>query len=633
MCGIWGFVGKEEMISVDDAWTGLCSLTDRGPDDWGVYIDGEGKVTDERGLPDGEREVVLGNRRLSILDLSAAGNQPMGTEEGFWIVYNGEVYNYREIREELRDRGYEFTSDSDTEVVLRTYEEFGEGCVKRFRGMFAFAVYDAGSGRLFAARDRFGIKPFYYDPNDDRLAFASEVTSLLESGVSQPRLDSKSVDGFLALGYVPGSRTIVEGVESLPPGSRLTYDRETGECEVERYWTPTFGEGTPATAEHVRELLEESVELRLRSDVPVGAFLSGGLDSSTIVALMREVDPDHGDLHTFSIGFDHEAYSETEFAETVAEAFGTEHTSRTVTASDVRSELDDIVDAMDQPTVNGVNTYFVSKATVDAGLKVALSGLGSDELLSGYPTFEEVPRRYHAAKWLYVVPSPIRQVIAEGIERIGSLLPGAPTGKVADAIRSDAPFGAAYLSSRGLFTDRQRRALLGGRSEVAWDAVIEQEVEATLDRSGVEDAVSATELTWYMHNQLLRDTDVMSMAHSLEVRVPFLDSALAEYVMATNPTSKQRDEKNLLKDAVGDVVPLEIIERRKSGFTFPFADWLRDDFGPVVDRALDDDILRRASVDPNAATAVEERFYEGDIHWSRLWALVVLSLWVERHLA
>lgn len=634
MCGIWGFVGNDGTVGTSMAWEGLCSLTDRGPDDWGMYFNEEGKITEKENLPIQNQAVAIGNRRLSILDLSAAGNQPMGSEEGRWIVYNGEVYNYRELREDLRERGYEFESDTDTEVILHAYEEFGAECVERFRGMFAFAVYDSNESTLFAARDRFGIKPLYYDLNDERLAFASELTSLLESGVSRRRLNPESVDGFLALGYVPGSQTIIEGIESLPPGSHLTYDRETSECETEQYWAPTLVSSEDATGERVRELLEESIELRLRSDVPVGAFLSGGLDSSSIVALMREVDPDHSDLHTFSIGFDHEDYSETEFAETVAERVGTNHTFRTVTAADVRSELDRIIGAMDQPTIDGVNTYFVSKVTAEAGLKVALSGLGSDELFSGYPTFEEVPRRYRAAKRLYALPSPARRLVAGVIERTGRILPTVPAGKVADAIRSDAPFGAAYMSARGVFTKQQRRALLDDVSgPVDWDNRIEHEMRATLSRADAKEAVSATELTWYMHGQLLRDTDVMSMTHSLEVRVPFLDSALTEYLATATSESKHRGEKELLKDAVRSVVPLRVVEREKSGFAFPFADWLADELSGVIDRALTDDHLRRASIDPDAADMIERGFRAGEIHWSRLWALVVLSLWVDRHLS
>ncbi|WP_255196042.1 asparagine synthase (glutamine-hydrolyzing) [Halorarius litoreus] len=632
MCGIWGYVGTDSTVPVSDAWTGLCSLTDRGPDDWGLYLDDRGKVTSDGELPAGDVRVALGNRRLSILDLSAAGNQPMQGGDGrFWIVYNGEVYNYRELREDLRAQGYEFTSDSDTEVILRAYEAYGPECVERFRGMFAFVVYDTETETVFAARDRFGIKPFYYDAGDRRLAFASELTSLLDAGVTTPELDTESVDGFLTLGYVPSPRTILTDVQSLPPGSTLTYDANSGESTIERYWTPEFGGGGPASEARVRELLQESVDLRLRSDVPVGAFLSGGLDSSTVVALMRRAaEPNRGDLHTFSIGFDRAEYTETDFAETVAERFETDHTSRTVSAADVRSELDDIVAAMDQPTIDGVNTYFVSKVAAEAGLKVVLSGLGSDELLFGYPSFETVPQRYRAASLLYRLPGGVRRGVASLVEQVGDLAPSLPAGKVADAIGSDAPFGAAYLSVRGIFSSASRESLLEP-PPTDWAAAIQRDVEETLtldERS----AVSRTELFWYMHSQLLRDTDAMSMSHSLEVRVPFLDSEFTEYVMGASAPSKAPGEKQLLKDAVDDVVPEVVLDREKTGFTFPFADWLRDDLDDVVDEALAPARLDQTPLEPAAVARLRRAYDRGDAHWSQLWAIVVLSLWVDEHL-
>ena len=634
MCGIWGFVGADDEVPAADAWNGLCALTDRGPDDWGMYFDGDEKVTAKEGLPQGNRQIAIGNRRLSILDLSAAGNQPMGdADSGLWIVYNGEVYNYRELRADLREAGYEFDSDSDTEVILRAYEEYGADCVERFRGMFAFAVYDADDETLFAARDRFGIKPFYYQATESRLTFASELTSLLDADVVDPRLDSVGVDGFLTFGYVPGPGTIVDGVQSLPPGTTLQYDATDGTHELDRYWRPDFsGDDDPST-DRIRELLEESVELRLRSDVPVAAFLSGGLDSSTIVALMRAVGgEDRADLHTFSIGFDRDRFSETEFAEIVAEEFDTVHHDETITAADVREEMDDIVAAMDQPTVDGVNTYFVSKLAADAGMKVVLSGLGGDELFYGYPSFDQVAGWYPKAKRLYTLPRALRQPVAGAIDRSGRVLGDATAGKVADAVRSDTPFGASYLTARGLFTSKQRRALLS-ETDTDWPRTIETDLAEVIDGVDVRDAVSAAELSWYMHHQLLRDTDVMAMTHSLEVRVPFLDAELAEYVAGLDPDAKALGEKDLLKEAMGDEIPLEVIEREKTGFNFPFADWLHEDLDDLVDDALSPSALADTPLDADAVACVRRAYERGDEHWSRVWALVVLSRWVERHIS
>ncbi|MFC7069357.1 asparagine synthase (glutamine-hydrolyzing) [Halobaculum lipolyticum] len=630
MCGIWGYVGATDSIDVADAWNGLCALTDRGPDAWGMYVDGHGRVTDEASLPDGESAVAIGNRRLSILDLSAAGTQPM-EYDGSWIVYNGEVYNYREIREDLRDLGHEFDSDSDTEVILHAYEEYGSACVERLRGMFAFVVFDADADRLFAARDRFGIKPFYYSHTDGRFSFASEVTSLLDGGVVERTVDPVSVDGFLTFGYVPGPRTIVAGVRSLPPASTLTYDRSTGDLDVERYWTPSFDSSDPET--DLRDLLEETVSLRLRSDVPVGAFLSGGLDSSTIVALMREVSAgDRDDLHTFSVGFESDTYDESAFAETVAERFGTDHTSTVVGPADVRARLDDVVASMDQPTIDGVNTYFVSQAAADAGLKVTLSGLGSDELFFGYPTFETVARRYRAAKRLQTIPRPVRNAGGELLSRLGDAVDDHTIEAAGDAVAADSAFGAAYLSARGLFSRRARSGLLPETDRVRWDEHVGESVSDLLGATDDRNVVSDAELGWYMRDQLLRQTDSMSMAHSLEVRVPFLDVPLAEHVMGLDADDKAVGEKALLKDAVSDLLPLDVIEREKTGFTFPFAEWLRDDLSDVVTEATSADRLAATPIDAAAAADVRDQFLAGDRHWSRVWALTVLSLWMDEHL-
>lgn len=632
MCGIWGFVGSDGTVPVRDAWDGLCYLTDRGPDDWGMYVDGIGKVTDESSLPEDDRSIVLGNRRLSILDLSSAGNQPINADD-CWIVYNGEVYNYREIRSDLEDKGYEFSSDTDTEVILRAYQEYGQQCVDRFRGMFAFVVYDAAEETVFAARDRFGIKPFYYARTDGGLNFASELTSLLDADVvAKPTLDPAGVDGFLTFGYVPGPRTIVEDIRELPPGSTMSYDRENDDMEIRSYWSPSFRKKEEATAERVRELLEESIRLRLRSDVPVSAFLSGGLDSSSIVALMRTLgNADREDLFTFSIGFEETEFDEEDFATIIAERFDTNHYSRTLTPADVRENMDDFVASMDQPTVDGLNTYFVSELAAEHDAKVVLSGLGSDELFFGYPTFGQVGRWYPKANFLYSIPRAIRDPIASTFDWIGDQTRFRVGRVIADAIRSDAPFGTAYLTARGIFPSGRRESLTTQAENTNWAEIIERDLSDTVSTADVRDAVSEAELTWYMANQLLRDTDVMSMTHSLEVRVPFLDSELAEYVMAADADRKADGEKELLKDAMEDEVPQEVIERKKTGFTFPLGDWLRDELNDMVSESLSAYAATDIPISYDIAEDVHAEFQRGEIYWSQVWALVVLSQWIQTH--
>ncbi|SDY33080.1 asparagine synthase (glutamine-hydrolyzing) [Halopenitus persicus] len=643
MCGIWGYVGTDTGIPVQDAWDGLCNLDDRGPDDWGLYTDTTGKIVDEDAVGESDCSVALGNRRLSILDLSAAGNQPMTVNGRYWLIYNGEVYNYRELRDDLREKGYAFDSDSDTEVVLCAYREYGADCVELFRGMFAFAIWDTATDRLFAARDRFGIKPFYYDATGSGIAFASEITSLLAGSVTDPVVDPVAIDGFLALGSVPAPKTILRDVCSLPPGTTLEFDQSTGDREIRRYWQPTFGStamdgeerptrGSTGVSDRVRELFLDSIELRMRSDVPVGAFLSGGLDSSAIVAGITDRRESETPLHTFSIDFDDSDYSEGSFAREVAAEFGTEHHSRTVSAEDVRDQLPEIIEQMDQPTVDGVNTFFVSQLAAQANLSVALSGLGSDELFYGYPTFDRVPILARAARVANRLPDGIQTILAKAFDVADGVAPTTYAGHLADVLRSSAPFGSAYAAARGLFTRSQRRKLLADESVTDWGNEINIEIENTLSDATLSEAVSHTELTWYMHNQLLRDTDAMSMGHSLEVRVPFLDAELADFVMSTPAAAKQEGEKGVLKDAVADAVPSVVLDRKKTGFTFPFENWLSGELAPVVDDALSERRLSKTQIERAGAEDIRQRFENGDVHWSRLWALVVLSLWIDTHI-
>jgi asparagine synthase (glutamine-hydrolysing) len=348
---------------------------------------------------------------------------------------------------------------------------------------------------------------------------------------------------------------------------------------------------------------------------------------------MRAVEgTNNEDLHTFSIGFNHDQYTEADFAKSVAEEFGTSHHSKTVTANDVRENLDDIIEAMDQPTVDGVNTYFVSKLAADTGLKVALSGVGSDELFYGYPSFREVPKRYSKAKALYRIPAPVRRILATGVENMDGVLDNSTIGTVADSVKSNSPFGAAYLSIRGLFGSHQRKSILQTESETDWAAELEERLARTLTETDIRDGVSEAELTWYMQWQLLRDTDSMSMAQSLEVRVPFLDSVFADYMMGIDAEPKAEDEKGLLKRAAGEDLPPDILDREKTGFEFPFATWLKDELTDIVDEALSDDTLRQIPISPNSARSVRRAYNRGEEHWSRVWALVVFSLWVNQHL-
>ncbi|MFQ5914080.1 MAG: asparagine synthase (glutamine-hydrolyzing) [Nitrospinota bacterium] len=407
MCGIAGVITREGFPELREALLRMVrAQTHRGPDDEGIKVFGaRGEVLGKDGPRAEGPHVALGSRRLAIIDLSSSGHQPMTNEDGtLWIVYNGEIYNFMELRQDLLSKGHKFRSNTDTEVILHLYEQYGEGCLKYLRGMFAFGMWDKRNRCLFIARDRLGKKPLYYSWDGKRFLFASEIKALLASDLVERRLNPAAVVAYLTFGSVPVPVTIIKGIEALLPGCYLKY--QVGRVELKRYWHIPFSENPDLseaeTIETLRGLLEEAVRLRLVSDVPIGAFLSGGIDSSVIVALMRKITG--GSIRTFSMTFREQEFSEACFAEQVARKFGTEHTEYVVTAEEVRNELEKIVWAMDQPTVDGVNTYFVSKVARQSGTVVALSGLGGDELFGGYSSFLLVPRLCRVSRLVRAIP-------------------------------------------------------------------------------------------------------------------------------------------------------------------------------------------------------------------------------------
>lgn len=650
MCGIAGLVmnpgrdlpnARARLAAMGEA------MAHRGPDDEGLYLS-----ADER--------VGLVNRRLAVVDLSPQGHMPMGTADGtVWITHNGEIYNAGELRDELRRQGYRFRSASDTEVILCGYQAWGAEVVHRLRGMFAFAIYDerrappgtpgapsAGqTRRLLLARDRLGIKPLYYALTPHAFVFASELKALRASGTVGRAVNPAGLVGYLMLGSVPCPLTIYQEIQALEPGCTLSLDVGVPGTApaVRRYWTMPADTEEPSgvrdSVGQVRALLEDAVRSHLVSDVPLGAFLSGGLDSSAVVGLMRAVT--NGPIRTCSMVFEEEAYSEAPYARAVAEQVGAEHFERVITAGEVATELDRVLWAMDQPTVDGINTYFVAKTAREAGLTVALSGLGGDELFGGYPnTFQGVPRLMWAIWLAQMAPAGVP------LARAGlRWLPGPSSwGRVADALERPASPASLYLACRGLFAPSEARALVApGLWDAASDALdpvrhiaeragpngVREPSEAIDARQGSHwfSWVSRAELATYTHHQLLRDTDVMSMAHSLEVRVPLLDHRLVEAVLRL-PDAVKRDggpPKPLLRRAVEDLLPAAVRTRRdKWGFVFPFDLWLR---GPLRRTCLEwqggpADLLR-----PEAVRKIQRAYESGRLHWSRPWALAVLQGW------
>ncbi len=581
------------------------SIAHRGPDDDGVYVADAGTI-------------ALGNRRLSIIDLSVSGHQPLCNEdETLWIAYNGEIYNYEPLREELLARGHRFRSHSDTEVIVHLYEEYGAACLDHLRGMFAFAIWDARIKRLFLARDRFGIKPLYYWHSGDQLVFASEVRALVASGSVPRETNPEALTRFLQTGSVPAPLTTLKNVFALPAGYYAVF--ENGALSLHQYWDldvlPNEETNAPAVIARVRELLEESVRLHLVSDVPVGVFLSGGIDSSALVALASQQG--NARLKTLSIAFEEAAYDESRYARLVAEKYGTEHVEYRVAARNFLESLPRIFAAMDQPTVDGVNTYFVAQAAQAAGLKVVLTGLGGDEIFWGYDHFREVARWNTPLRALEQMPAPARvATIALALAGVRAL--NQPRLAKAVYLRER---GGAYWLIRGLFTPREIRALLPQSGEyVAWD-----DGPRTNGRGFSPDRLAYLETKFFLQNQLLKDTDFMSMAHSIEARVPFLDHALVEYVAQVPAALKLNSHmpKPLLVRALGDLLPREIVYRPKQGFTFPFAKWIKHNSRELRE------LTTARELNASAADEVWSRFLSGRAHWSRVWALVVLSRWLE----
>ena len=612
MCGIAGIVGRDGRANPAEAARAMAqAMAHRGPDDEGVA-----------GFRAGQWAGALCARRLAIQDISPRGHQPMESPvTRATIAFNGELYNVGELRDELAADGREFRGHSDTEVVLAAYDRWGRSFLDRLHGMFGLAVWDPRDETLLIARDRLGIKPIHlHQAADGGLVFASELNALLASGSVERRLSAAGVESFLSLGAVEEPLTILEGVTTLPAGHVATW--HDGRLETAEWWSladafdapPAATERGEATA-RLRELLDDAVHSHLVSDVPLGVFLSGGIDSSALVGLVSETA---GPPRTTSVVFPQQRWSEEPYIRQVAERFGTDHSQVELTDEAVLERVPRALAAMDQPSFDGVNTYIVSALAREAGLTVALSGVGSDELFGGYDTFQ-IARRL----------ATLRERMPLGHSRAGGALVRRGMRDTDRARKLGAWIAGHGTSSpyrlrRELFSPDDRAALLSGLP--AYDP-------GTDASGGGFDAVSRLELEVYMRNVLLRDTDVMSMAHSLEVRVPFLDHRVVEFVAALPAELKERrgeTPKPLLLGALGDLLPREIVHRPKMGFTLPFAAWLRGALRDEVrDVLLDPAAGGQAGelLGPAAVSGVWSRFEAGKAEWVRPWSLYVLKKW------
>jgi asparagine synthase (glutamine-hydrolysing) len=612
MCGIAGLlvygdaepVRKEELLGLRDA------QRHRGPDDEGLWIADDGRTG-------------LGHRRLTIVDLSPLGHQPMATEDGrLRVVYNGEIYNFRALRSELEGRGHRFRSSSDTEVLLHGYREWGPDLLERLRGMFAFALHDTARGETLLARDPLGIKPLYVADDGRRLVFASEVQPLRRA-VDDGGVDPEGLATYLLWGSIGAPRTLYRGIRALPPGAWVRVGRGRVEGPTAYYrFEDELGRSDalePAdAAEALRAALLDSVRHHLVADVRVGAFLSGGVDSSALVGLMAEVH--EAPICTVTLAFDDPALDESRLARRAAELYGAEHHEIPIRIEEVRERMADAVRSLDQPSIDGINTFFVSEAATRAGLKVAVSGVGGDELFGGYASFHRVPRIRGVFDGVAAVPGG-RSALAAAAGWMGRL-PRTRTGSaLARALAFGCDDAGAYYVDRGLFSPTEVRELLAPELAGAVEACDPREqLNARVDPGALPEAerVSALEFGQYLQSQLLRDTDAVGMRHSLEIRTPLVDRELLHAAARVPAALRQAGPaKRHLRQAPRPPVPEALWRRRKQGFTLPFEAWLRSGGIPV---ALPEHPWLRAGGVRRVARDFERR----RVHWSRLWALLVL---------
>jgi asparagine synthase (glutamine-hydrolysing) len=575
MCGILGHFSNEK-INREDFEKILLDIKHRGPDDSGLYFD---------------ENIALGHTRLSILDLSKEGHQPMVSNcKDYIIIFNGEIYNFEEIKKDLINKKYKFNSNTDTEVILNGYIEYKEEIVKKLNGMFALSIYNRKTKDLFIARDRSGIKPFYYLKKGHEFVFSSELKAL--KGVSSlVNFEAKIL--FLLLGYVPEPMTIYENIFSFPSGYYGHYkDNKLQLTKYDEYeYEPKIQKPYKEIVSDVKELFDKSIKRHLISDAPIGTFLSGGLDSSLITAVASKYK---SNLQTLSLVFNEKNYSEEYYQNLVVQKYGTQHTRFLINEDIFLNTIDDFFNSMEQPTLDGLNTYFVSKAAKESGLTAVLSGVGGDEIFYGYPSFKDGK----TLKFLTRVPYSLIKIF-EFSDKYKKL----------ELLKAESDL-AYYLPKRGVFSPKEVANLLDIDRKSVYQLISKLWITYNSNFiKEIEDKISYLELNMYMKNQLLRDSDLFSMCHSLEIRVPFLDKELIDYVLKIEPKEKfGNHNKRILSDISEGVLPQEIINRPKMGFTLPFEYWFRKNIKEF-----------------NVNKDLQQKFKNKQMHWSRLWAVYILD--------
>jgi asparagine synthase (glutamine-hydrolysing) len=617
MCGIAGIVGDAPAEPLRLAAQNMAAaLRHRGPDSCGVISSGG---------------CLLANTRLAILDLSEHGRQPMSNAaRTVWITYNGETYNAAELRQDLIAKQYCFQSTTDTEVVLHLYEEYGERCVERMRGMFAFAIWDARARKLLLARDRLGIKPLYFARQNGRWIFASELKSLLASGLIERRLSPQALRIYLQLGHVPPPWTIIDGIVPLPPGHIASW--QDGAWNLRAYWALNE-HGRSADAPNSADLgdvLLDATQRHLISDVPIALFLSGGADSACLGMLARSAGREN--VTAMTIGFSEREFDETDLARQTARALGLPFTAVLLPSERVADGLDDCIRAMDEPSVDGLNSFWISKIAAEQGFKVALSGQGGDELFGGYTSWKWFKRFESAAAWTSRFPA--------GLSRLFDR-PSWPYRwrKLSYLFGTSDPFLASQLAVRILFLESDLRRLLtlplveGSAPSDVREYL--RSCASGLGRRDGRDKLNLMDICAHLQPRLLRDLDAMSMAHSLEVRPVFLDDRVVEFMLSLPGPARGRP-KELLLHAMQRYMPADLLadlkSRAKRTFTFPFAAWLAHRLRPAISETFAAGRLKEGGIlQPDAVRRIWERFQRSPetVGWSRVWSLFVLARWCQ----
>lgn len=589
MCRIAGIIAKDFSVSqLQHQVTLMCeSMKHGGPDDFGVIVDEE-------------RRVCLGHRRLSILDLSQAGHQPMQNDNGqMTIVYNGEIYNFKTLRDELIKNGFKFSSESDTEVIIKAYEFWGEEAFKKFNGIFAFALHDKSKNCIYLVRDHSGIKPLYYNANVNQLIFASEVKAFAHSGFNLNENENWKIY-YLAFGHIPEPFTTLKNVYSLPKGSYLKYELSEGSFKIRSYFE--FGTSIEILEEkeaitRIREELTKAIKLQLISDTSIGVLFSGGLDSSIITLLADKYS--RGNLTSISANFNEIDFSESKHRKAISERVSAKNHEHLITYRDFVYNFETVLNNMDQPTNDGINTWFICKCAKENGLKSVLSGLGADELFGGYPSFDRIRKIQNLGTLSKELIKAARFLKHTKLKRLYYLSFQSPVGE--------------YLCLRGLYTPDVIAELLGIDVQTVINCLQNIPLNDSIRYLNDEERASWFEMNMYMQNQLLKDTDFMSMSHGVEVRVPFLDPNFIKLVSSIHPSIRfgENQKKRLLIEAYRKELPDQVWNRSKMGFTFPFKEWIRKN----------KDISSPDLYQNKKAKKLMQAFSQNKLHWSSALAL------------